>query len=394
MKVKLILISLGLLIVILLALTIRPPDLLRYANTSFCNKPGLDSTFASWHLANHFSPLLIVSHTRHSNSRSTQAPPLWIVNPETDFIVEAPVSSISGDIRAIALAGGSNRIAITTGYGESAELFIAFLDLSKSLAHSAVIKRAERAAWHPKEAWLAAIYFPAGLDQASNIIALFDVENSTPIQMDTIELKDVAIKEVLGWSHDGQVLAASLYEQHGETIYYIFSREKAVERSAFAQVEQMCIASAAWSPKAAQLAFSAKNSEIGNWDILVETVDPTEGTSKALLNLTNSPGEDEFSVTWSPDGKSIAYITAFENEAGLLQQELFIVNLAGSTDRPVQLTYTPGDLETNPVWLSETEVAFLSWSSQTSTWSLRVISIVNRTVREVLKIPDEWPSTP
>lgn len=394
MKVKRILISLGLLIVVLLALTIHSPDLLRYANTSFCNKPDLDSTFATWHQVNDFSPLLIVRHTRHSNFRLTEVPPLWIANPETDFIVEVPVTSISADIRAIALAKGSNRVAITTGYGESAELFIAFLDLSKPLASSSVIKRAERAAWHPKEAWLAAIYFPVGFNQASNIIALFDVKNSTPIQMDTIELKHVAIKEILGWSHDGQVLAATLYDQHGETIYYVFSREKAIERSAFAQVEQLCIANAAWSPKEAQLAFSAKNVEIGNWDIFVETVDPLKGTSKTLLNLTNSPGEDEFGVTWSPNGKAIAYITAFENEAGLLQQELFMVNLADSTYWPVQLTYTPGALETNPIWLSETEVAFLSWSSQTSSWSLRVISTVNRTVRTVLKIPDVWPSTP
>jgi TolB protein len=66
----------------------------------------------------------------------------------------------------------------------------------------------------------------------------------------------------------------------------------------------------------------------------------TDGTGRRAL--TDNPGDDDLSPTFSPNGKRIAFSS---DRAGSL--EIYTINTAGK--RLERLTYAPGD-DDGPTW--------------------------------------------
>ena len=91
---------------------------------------------------------------------------------------------------------------------------------------------------------------------------------------------------------------------------------------------------AAWSPDGKQVAFSsnrtAEPDNNRNSDIWIVAADNAD-TGRTIRRLTSNPGADD-SPAWSPDGKSIAYVTAIDVPAmWYATQHLAVIPSAGGT---------------------------------------------------------------
>lgn len=373
-------------------------SLLRYGNRASCvGVHGLHSAhlFASWHRIND-ADMLIFENTQRSRFPTQHWLQLQALNPETGEVEKDISFPVRSNIRDFTFFEAKDLIAITRDYGESAETSVYSLGTGEQLERIAVIERAVRVTWHPDELLLAAIHYPKGYDQGSNIIALFDVSGATPVLTREFELKDVAIAHNLGWSGDGQIIAVSLYDPVGEIPYYIFPENEVVVQSLFHRSRHNCVTDVRWAPDKQEIVFSGDNDALDGWDIFRESVAPAGSEGRSLVNLTNSAGEDEYGVSWSPDGKEIVYVKVYEESADDLRQELFILEVNGRFASPVQLTDTPGEFETNPLWIAKEKIAYLSWNPDGASWSLKTISLVGTGTEPetVLEIPREWYRLP
>lgn len=283
-------------------------------------------------------------------------------------------------------------IALPIGIAQSAAVYVYSFPEEKPADPVATISRLESPKWHPDALLLAGIYYPEGYEHGSNVVGLFNVERFEPVLVSTHELEYSNIREVFGWSSNGEVIAVSQYSENGAIPYYLYVEEQMVERSLFDTASHNCVIDARWAPDEQVIAFSGDNDLLDGWDIFLETVASVGSEDRFLTNLTNTPGADEYNVAWSPDGSTIAYTKAYYDSARNLRQELYLINLDDDSSLPVQLTDTLEEFETNPIWIAEDRIAYLSWHPAEAIWTLKAQSI-DGTVSEpetVLEIPREW----
>ncbi len=109
-----------------------------------------------------------------------------------------------------------------------------------------------------------------------------------------------------------------------------------------------------WSPKGDRIAFL--RSEDGNRDVYVLRPTDSDNWADDTDEVAVSEDEnDEFSVSWSADGRRLAFVVRFED-----QSEIFSVLVDGSERR--QLTQNMED-DLMPVWsASEDRIAFVSYA--------------------------------
>lgn len=96
----------------------------------------------------------------------------------------------------------------------------------------------------------------------------------------------------------------------------------------------------AWSPTGEVIAFDAVTSHAGHNDIHDVMVMKPDGSGRK--NIINNRADD-VSPAWSPDGRKLAFCS--DRSGGL---DIFVANADGSN--PVNITKTPGVLETDPAW--------------------------------------------
>lgn len=285
----------------------------------------------------------------------------------------------------------------TAGTGPVTYLYVLRDQTSTKPELLATIKRLGGVAWHPSKHLLAGIYYPEGYQYGSNIVGVFDMEHyPSSVLTNTYELKYSAIREVFGWSDNSKVIAVSQYDENGAIPYYVYPASESVERSLFHTATQNCVIDARWAPRRQTIAFSGDNETLDGWDILLESVAPAESEGRSLVNLTNSPGEDEYNVSWSPDGREIVFVKGYEEAGGDLRQELFILDISDGSSAPVQLTDTRDEFETNPLWIAKNKIAYLSWRPADSSWTLKSISLARSDAKPetLLEIPQEWYTLP
>jgi Tol biopolymer transport system component len=253
-----------------------------------------------------------------------------------------------------------------------------------------VIDGASTPVWHPAEDKIAAIYYPDEERYGSNTVAIIAVEEDGYRIVETHELKRLDIADVFDWSSGGNVIALAQYDRLGSVIYYLFVEAREAKRSLFYTNDLTCVLDAQWSPTSDVLAFSAENSATEGQDIFLERVPSDNRREWSLVNVTQSPGQDERNVTWSPDGTRIAFVKAFVDDQGAFRQELYLVDVEDDSLLQVQLTDTEDQYETDPMWLSDSEIAYLSWDREQLTWSLSKVSVADHRIEQIMEIPTSW----
>lgn len=257
------------------------------------------------------------------------------------------------------------------------------------------ILRLELPAWHPTEQVLAGKYYNADAF-ASNIIAIFDTTRSaeTPVALLDLDWSDVG--RVLGWSGDGQMIAANQFRKSGLTPVYIDRETGAFAVSSLNNGFNNCVTDGEWSPNDRTFAFPGQVDSADGYDIYIEKVGSVEEGQSELVNLTNTPKEDEQGLSWSPDGRQVAFFRGYLDESGTYQQELARISVDQDPNESIQLTFTDEEFETAPLWISANEIAYLSWDYPQSKWFLRTLSVTSpeQQPRRVMEIPDSWYRTP
>lgn len=255
----------------------------------------------------------------------------------------------------------------------------------------------EGPALHPSDRVVAGIdhFEIPGEIFVSNVISLFDLRDDGAERRASFELDPYELFKVFGWSAGGEVIAVAQAEKMGVIPFYIFPESGQIKRSQF---EYGCAISADWSPLGTMLLYSATGDagreELGlaSWDLYVETVGARPEDEFSLRNLTQTPTADEIAAAWSGDGQSIAYAQAYADEAEALWQDLFVIEPDDPASAPRRLTTTADEYETNPMWLSDSEIAYLSWARVERAWYLKRLATnePGTTPTTVLKLPDSW----
>jgi Tol biopolymer transport system component len=185
-------------------------------------------------------------------------------------------------------------------------------------------------------------------------------------------------------------MVKSQYDRVGLIPYYLFPEDGTVRKSLYDTSANNCVFDAQWSPTEQEITFTGENYTTEGWDIFLEEVAPLGNEGGSLTNLTSTPGEDERNAVWSPNGEQIVYMKGYEDVTGDLQQELFVIDIKDTSLSPIQLTNTVDEFETNPVWISSTEIAYLSWSPTELVWSLNTISVADQVSKRIMEIPSSW----
>lgn len=287
-------------------------------------------------------------------------------------------------------------LAVSVWPGSMALTYVYSFGKAVAVDPTAIIKDFLSPHWHPYEPLLAGVVYPDddAYEHGSNIVGVYDLQGSAPTLTASYELAYSDIADVIGWSATGQVIAVLQYEENGLTPHYLFPDDDGrVQGSLFSTANHSCVLDGQWSPAGDVLAFTGVNETMEGWDIFLETVAaPGSGHDGSLLNLTNSPQEDERGATWSPDGDYIANTKAYKDESGRLQQELFLTVVEAAARSSRQLTATPDEFESNPIWLSESEIGYLSWKPLEQSWTLNILTMRGETTtsRQVMEIPPSW----
>ena len=132
----------------------------------------------------------------------------------------------------------------------------------------------------------------------------------------------------------------------------------------------------AWSPDGQKITFMSFRDEhrieadgIIFGDIYVMNADGTNP-----INLTQSPERADFSSSWSPDGKQIAFTSAGKfNEGGPFQSDIWVMDADGGN--PINLTNHDAE-DRDPDWSSDgMQIAFAS--NRNRDWEFEVIEVRN-----------------
>ena len=375
------------------------PDLLRYDHRATCLgafQDGIGPHFRGGYRIPIQSESADMSLSWHQSSRS-------ILLKDSEGIIHLIDETRSGEVAQVnnlppgrdgglAVSKAHNLIALPVGIGGAASVYLYSFPRQKPADPVATIRRLESPKWHPYAPLLVGIYYPENHEHGSNRISLFDVERADPVMASTHELEYSNIREVLGWSGNGEIIAVSQYSENGAIPYYLYVEEGVLERSLFHAAFHNCVIDADWAPEEQTIAFSGDNDMLDGWDVFLETVAPAGSEERSLTNVTNTPGADEFNVAWSPDGSKIAYTKASYDSARNLRQELHLINLGDYSSLPIQLTDTLEEFEANPLWIAEDRIAYLSWHPAQATWTLKAQSIGGAAgeVETIFEVPRGW----
>lgn len=327
--------------------------------------------------------LHLIDHSGHQIAEQDHDRPYW---PNA-------LMSVSSMLDMYALTFGSS-------YGQREEVteVYSFHDLpQEELTPLAMLRELERPVWHPTEPMLADKY-PVGNATvlASNLVAVFDLTQSleTPTRLFELDWSD--IDRVIGWNFDGSTLAVNQWGKNGLAPVYVDVETGTRTISSFATSPQNCAIHPEWSPTAHSLAFQGRTENSEGFDIFIEKAITGNRGQSVTTNLTNSLGEDEGSVSWSPDGTQIAYVHGYLDEVGAYQQELAGIVVDENSLEPVQLTGTADEFETRPQWISNNEIAYLSWFPSESRWYLKTLSIdrPEESPQTIMEIPQSWYRVP
>ncbi len=101
-----------------------------------------------------------------------------------------------------------------------------------------------------------------------------------------------------------------------------------------------------WSPDGKKIAFShPPRAELGDRREYIYLINP-DGTGR--LELPNDGGIQETWPSWSPDGKTIAFTSDRDYLVGPLRNEIYLMNPDGSNQR--RLTFTDSVINGAPSW--------------------------------------------
>lgn len=398
MKLKFYWLTLALLMFTLLIPSCRYPYLKRYGNSYYCLGTFDSGSYSrGYHFpvqAKDAQMILFWHEASNAFILKDAATVLHMLDAtgmeETEQINNEPIRRSV----YVTLAENYDVAAFTVSTGNIGHVLVYPFDEEEQERQSIVIERATLTAWHPSIQSLAAIYHPEGYESSSNIVALFEITDLTAVLTRTYTLESIDIGEILGWSSDGQVIAVSQYDKIGLIPYYLFLEDGAVRKSLYDTSANNCVFDAQWSPTEQEIIFTGESNATEGWDIFLEEVAPREGKGGSLINLTSTPGEDERNAAWSPSGEQIVYMKGYEDTTGDLHQELFVIDVNNTNLPPIQLTDTLEEFETNPMWISDTEIAYLSWSPTRLAWSLNTISIADHVSKRLMEIPTSWYQQP
>src|SRR5580765_1513325 len=131
-----------------------------------------------------------------------------------------------------------------------------------------------------------------------------------------------------------------------------------------------------WSPDGKSVAFISNMSGRNNvWMV------PADGGFPTQLTVSD---QRQSSITWSPDGKWIAYQSDYDGDE---QWDIFLVS--PKTGKVVNLTQTREIAETNPTWSPDGR--YLAYEVKPKTSAAIEIDIYDMTMREVKHVTANTP---
>jgi dipeptidyl aminopeptidase/acylaminoacyl peptidase len=141
-----------------------------------------------------------------------------------------------------------------------------------------------------------------------------------------------------------------------------------------------------WSPDGKSIAFVSNRSKEpdsnANTDIWVVSADNTDKGS-TLLQLTTNPREDE-SPDWSPDGKTIAYTTVTEPMSAMWYVTTKIAIISANGGKPTLLTEKLDRFVFNPKFSNDGGSIYFSLEDSAEQ-NLASISVKSGTIKNIIK---------
>ncbi len=258
----------------------------------------------------------------------------WVRQPGEDEATR--ISSLSADAMAPRWSPDRTKIAWISVGGKT-ELMMFDVESERVSSLVSDVDAEQPAVWAPESDRIAYVSDEAGEPD----IFMVTLENRQKTRL-TFSPE----RELVGdWSPDGEWLVFT--EQGKEGLF--LRNPNGVNRIELTAGPD---SSPVWSPKGDRIAFL--RSEEGNRDVYVLRPTNSDNWADDTDEVAVSEDDnDEFSVAWSADGRTLAFVMRFDD-----QSEIFTVMVDGSERR--QLTQNMED-DLMPVWsASEDRIAFVS----------------------------------
>jgi WD40 repeat protein len=173
------------------------------------------------------------------------------------------------------------------------------------------------------------------------------------------------------WSPDGQLIAfRRALSQNAELV---FVRPDGAEVSTLESPDREAFHAISWSPDSRRVAV--------DHDGIVTLVGP--GVPEQQISRT---GEFSMVPAWSPDGRTIAYLTV--PEKGRAELRLVDIASGGITASTMELGDCPW-----PIW-SPDSTQLLAWAADSECWDMVIIPVANPAAARPLDIPTNVGSGP
>lgn len=160
---------------------------------------------------------------------------------------------------------------------------------------------------------------------------------------------NLAEDDLPAWSPDGKKIAFTSNRDGAGDVYVMNSDGSAVNRLTFTPSKE---SSSVWSPNGDRIGFDSDRD--GNREIYIMNSDGSNQT-----RLTFNPTTDSGPVSFSPDGRRVAFSRNASNEgAAVYNYDIYTMNLDGSDVR--QLTTDP-EFDAEPIWSPDgSRILFIS----------------------------------